>query len=81
MRARQDQVDELVDEENHETSQTFQRSPAMDFGLEDDSELNLAGRFEEINVNAVEGASTTNKQSGIKDLQTLESFSSKKPID
>ena len=53
----------------------------MDFGLEEDSELNLAGRFEEINVIAVEGASTTNKQSGIKDLQTLESFSSKKPID
>ena len=52
----------------------------MDFGL-DDSDLNLAGRFEEINVIAVEGASTTNKHSGLKDMQTLESFSSKKPID
>ena len=53
----------------------------MDFGGMDDSDLNLAGRFEEINVLPVEGASVSNKQSGIKDLQTLESFSSKKPID
>ncbi len=48
----------------------------MEFG-EDDSELNLAGRFEEINVLGGD----SNKQSGMKDLLTLSSFSSQKPID